>query len=141
MAMFHLDTTLMLEAIAFAAGLALLHYGRVGSALLLRAAAWVLIGASVATGACTLYYGIRYHVQGDFDHAYGGQHCNMKGHHGMMGMMGAPHPGVMVTSGHAMMAPDGMMSGPAAPMGPPAAQAKPEAKTPEAPADAKPPTE
>lgn len=141
MAMFHLDTAFMLEVMAFAAGLTLLHFGRTGSALLLRAAAWVLIVASVASAACTVYYGIRYHVQGDFDHAYGSHHCKMKGGHGMMGagMMGGPHAGVMVSSGHAMMGPgpDGMMGGPMGPRGM-GAPAEAAAKTPEKPAPAAP---
>jgi hypothetical protein len=133
MAAFHLDTALMLEVMAFAAGLTLLHFGRIGSALLLRAAAWVLIVASTATAACTVYYGIRYHVQGEFDHAHGGRHCKMRGHPGMMGMemMGGPHGGVMVSSGHAMMAPPGE---------PPRSSTEPDAKAPAPPAPAAPST-
>jgi hypothetical protein len=103
MAMFHLDTAFMLEVIAFSAGLALLHFGKVGSAVLLRTAGWVLLAASLASAACTVYYGIRYHVQGEFDHAYGmpsgcperGGHGHMRGTRGGMGgmhgmMMGPP---------------------------------------------------
>ena len=99
MAMFHLETSFMLEVIAFAAGLVLLHFGKAGSAALLRAAGWVMVVASLTTAVCTVYYGIRYHVQGEFDHAYGGsggcpgKHaCGaMGGRHGGMGGMGMGH--------------------------------------------------
>jgi len=101
MAMFHFDMAFMLEAIAFAAGLTLLHFGRAGAAILLRAAGAVLILASLSTAACSIYYGIRYHVQGEFEHAYGGapecemQHAMMHGHGGMGGMHGMHGMGEM----------------------------------------------
>jgi hypothetical protein len=117
MAMFQLDTAFTLELLAFAAGLTLLHFGRAGSALMLRAAGGVLIVGALLTAGCTVYYGIRYHVQGEFDHAYpsmarGCMHdmADMDGphmgrHHGGMGgpvMMG---PGMMETQSDAALAP------------------------------------
>jgi hypothetical protein len=117
MAMFHLDTAFMLEVIAFAAGLTLLHFGRAGAAILLRTAGAVLIVASLASAACTIYYGIRYHVQGEFDHAYGEapgcgmQHSMMHGPAGMSGMHGMG--GMHGTGGmHGMHGMPGMGGGP-----------------------------
>jgi hypothetical protein len=93
MAMFHFDTAFMLEAIAFAAGLALLHFGKAGAAVLLRTAGWVLVVTALGTAACSIYYGIRYHVQGGFDYAYGP--CPGAAHPmvGPPGAMMMRHPG------------------------------------------------
>jgi hypothetical protein len=117
MAMFQLDTAFTLELLAFAAGLTLLHFGRTGSALILRAAGYVLIIGALLTAGCTVYYGIRYHVQGELDHAYpsterGCMHdmadldgSHMGPHHGGRGgamMMG---PGMMQTQSDAALAP------------------------------------
>jgi len=117
MAMFQLDAAFMLELLAFAAGLTLLHFGRAGNALILRAAGCVLIVGALLTAGCTVYYGIRYHVQGDFDHAYpsmarGCMHgmAEMDGphmgpHHGGMGGAGMMGPGMMGTRSDAALAP------------------------------------
>ena len=111
MAMFHLDTAFMLEAIGFAAGLALLHFGRAGSAVLLRAAGWVLVATAVATAACSSYFAVRYHVQGEFDHAYPmPMGCSMGGQGGMHGMDGMPGmPGMHGMHGMPKMGGAGMM--------------------------------
>jgi hypothetical protein len=117
MAMFQFHTAFTLELLAFAAGLSLLHFGRAGSAPILRAAGGVLIVGALLTAGCSVYYGIRYHVQGEFDHVYppkaracmhgmGGMDGHRMGpHHGPMGgsvMMG---PGMMVTQGNAAPVP------------------------------------
>ncbi len=70
MAMFQLEIAFLLELAVFAAGLVLLHLGKQGTAPLLRAAGFVLVVGAVLTAACTGYFGVRYHVQGEFDHAY-----------------------------------------------------------------------
>jgi hypothetical protein len=70
MAVFQLEIAFLLELAVFAAGLVLLHLGRQQTAPLLRAAGFVLVVGGVLTAACTGYFGVRYHVQGEFDHAY-----------------------------------------------------------------------
>jgi hypothetical protein len=109
MALFHLDAVLILEVIAFSAGLVVLHFGKLGSAILLRTAGWVLIVASLGTAACTLYYGIRYHVQGEFDHAYGAA-GGCPGMHAF-GPMGAMHGGMHGGPGMGMGMGMGQMHG------------------------------
>jgi hypothetical protein len=104
MAMFHVEAVLLLELALFAGGLVLLHFARQGGASLLRVAALVLLVGSVLTAACTVYYGIRYYVQGEFETAYpphgmmgsgAGGVCS----HGMMG----PGPGGGHGGRHGMM--------------------------------------
>ncbi len=119
MAMFHFDTAFMLEVIALAAGLTLLHFGKSATAALLRAAGWLLIVASIGSASCSIYYAIRYHVQGEFDHAYGvpnacqmggrGMHDmhGMGGDHPMMGRPGAASPAPETAAGDAMPTPAG----------------------------------
>ena len=89
MAMFQLDIAFLLELALFAAGLVLLHLGKQGPAPLMRAAGFILLVGSVLTAACTLYYGTRYHIQGEFDSAYPPHHPMMEHPRGMMepGMM------------------------------------------------------
>lgn len=89
MAMFQLEIAFLLELALLAAGLVLLHLGRQGTAPLLKAAGFVLIVGAVITAACSGYFGVRYHVQGEFDHAYPSLH-RMTEHRGKMmdpGMM------------------------------------------------------
>jgi hypothetical protein len=120
MAMFQFHTAFMLELLAFAAGLGLLHFGRAGSAPILRAAGGVLILGALLTAGCSVYYGIRYHVQGEFDHAYppNARACmhgmaemdgsHMGPHHGGMGTVmvgpGMMGPGMMATQSDAALA-------------------------------------
>ena len=143
MAMFAMEISFLLALAVFAAGLVLLHHGRLaGSGLLRAAGAVVLVGAALSA-ACTLYWGIRYHTQGEFDSAYPSMaRAMMRGEPGPMGpgMMG---PGMMMRPG--MQGPNGMMGpgmmGPGMPgapgrmgpgmMGPPGAP-------PQAPAEPKP---
>jgi hypothetical protein len=86
MAMFQLELAFLVELALFAAGLVLLHLGKQATAPLLRAAGLVLVIGAVLTAACTGYFGVRYHIQGEFDHAYAAHHTAMKhpGGHGMM---------------------------------------------------------
>ncbi len=99
MAMFQLDIAFLLELALLAAGLVLLHFGKQETAPLLRAAGVLLVVGSVLTAACTGYYGVRYHVQGGFDHAYPPHHEMMEPRHEMMEpgemreMMREHHPG------------------------------------------------
>ena len=111
MAMFHFHAAFMLELAALAAGLVLLHQGRAASALLLRAAGWILIVGSLVSAACSTYYAVRYHVQGEFDHAYGSAGCPLAPgfgfgggpmHHGGMGPEKSGH-GMMMGGGEMMM--------------------------------------
>jgi hypothetical protein len=126
-AMFAMEIAFLLALAVFAAGLVLLHQGRLAGSGLLRTAAALLLIGSTSSLACTLYWGIRYHRQGDFDSAYpslarammGGEPGGMMGP-GMMGprmmppgMMGpgpGPGPGMM---GPRRMGP-GMMGAPGA---------------------------
>ena len=134
MAMFAMETSFLIAIALFASGLVLLHFGRQASAGLLRAAGLVLLIGSVLTAACTVYWGIRYHVQGDFESAYpmlarGMMHpgCGGSGHrwmgpHGPMGPEAMGH-------GREMMEPSGphgMMGGSPAPAEPPAAEKPPK---------------
>lgn len=88
MAMFQLDIAFMLELAAFAGGLIVLHFGREKGSGLLKWAAVVLLVGSVLTALCSSYFGIRYHILGDFDRAYpahrmavpGGGHMHPGGH-------------------------------------------------------------
>jgi hypothetical protein len=70
MAMFAMEISFLVALSVFAAGLVLVHQARQANAGLLRAAGALLLVGSAATAACTLYYGVRYHVQGDFESAY-----------------------------------------------------------------------
>jgi len=92
MAMFHLEGVFLFELALFAAGLVLLHFARLGSAPLLRAAGLVLVVGSVLTAACTLYYGVRYHVQGEFESAYPPHRMMTPRPGGPHGMMHPMHP-------------------------------------------------
>ncbi len=90
MAMFQLDIAFLLELALFAAGLVLLHLGKQGTAPLLRAAGFVLVVGSVLTAACSVYYGVRYQIQGEFESAYPPHHEMMEHQQEMMmqpGMM------------------------------------------------------
>lgn len=123
MAMFLAEISFLLALALFAAGLALWHRGREATAGLLRAAGAVLVVGAVLTALCTGYFSVRYHVQGEFDHAY--PHPAAMGARGTMGPACAQQgqrgmgPGTM---GPGMMGP-GMMQpgtqGMAMPAGPP----------------------
>jgi hypothetical protein len=79
MAMFLLHISFLLALALAAAGLVLWHQGRqLPGAGSLRIASVVLIAGSVLSALCIAYYGVRYHVQGDFEHAYA-QHPPMHG--------------------------------------------------------------
>ncbi len=69
MAQFMGDVAFLLELALVAAGLVLLHTGRLQSAALLRAAGWTLVVGATATATCTTYFWVRYHQAGEFDHA------------------------------------------------------------------------
>jgi hypothetical protein len=131
MAMFAMEISFLLALAVFAAGLVLLHHGRVaGSGLLLRAGAAILLVGSVLSVACTLYWGIRYHRQGEFDSAYPSFARAMMGGEpgGMMGprMMG-PGMGPRGMGPGMMGPPGGMRPGMMGPPGaaPPPAEPKP----------------
>lgn len=96
--MFLGEISFVLELALFVAGLTLWHYGRQGAAPLRAGGLIAMVGAALAS-LCTAYFMVRYHVQGDFDHAYpfhgmmerGGmrEHGEMMGRGGMgPGMMG-----------------------------------------------------
>jgi hypothetical protein len=130
MAMFAMELAFLFALALFASGLVLLHFGRQASAGLLRAAGLVLLIGSVLSAVGTLYCGIRYQVQGDFESAYpmlahgmmhrgcGGSGNRWMGPHGMLGpdMM---RPGTMGRGGE-------MMGGPPAPAQPPPAEKQPK---------------
>ena len=96
MAMFLLHIALLLALALVAAGLVLWHLGKQPAAGVLRIGGAILVVGAVLSAVCIGYYGVRYHVQGDFDHAYA-MHPpmdmgRMMGSGGMMergGMMGA----------------------------------------------------
>ena len=68
MSIFQLDTAFILEVASVAAGLITLHKAaNEPPAGLLRAAGFLLIVAGILSAACTIYYGIKYLDQGDFD--------------------------------------------------------------------------
>ncbi|HUE95708.1 MAG TPA: hypothetical protein VMN39_03565 [Longimicrobiaceae bacterium] len=100
MAMFLAEISFLLALALFAGGLVLWQRGREATAGLLRAAGAVLVVGAVLTALCTGYFSVRYHVQGEFDHAYPhpaavaargmmGPACPQQGQRGMgPGMMG-----------------------------------------------------
>ena len=108
MIMFTLSIAGSLAIFGIAGGLLLLHRAaKEQPGGLIRAAAWVLLAGSLATGACTLYYGIRYQVQGAFTTAMP-MHGTMMMQGSTMQMPGDMMPGGMMPGG-AM--PGGMMPG------------------------------
>lgn len=95
MAMFLLHIAFLLALALVAAGLVLWHRGGEPTAGALRVGGGILVVGAVLSALCIGYYGIRYHVQGDFDHAYALHPPMDMGHMmgpGMMGggMMGGP---------------------------------------------------
>jgi hypothetical protein len=121
MAMFLAEISFLLALALVAAGLVLWHRGREATAGLLRAAGAVLVVGGVLTALCTGYFSVRYHVQGEFDHAYPhhaamaargmmGPACPQQGQPGMgpgrmgPGMMG---PGMMQPGTQGMPMPGG----------------------------------
>lgn len=101
MAMFLAEISFLLALALFASGLVLWHRGREATAGLLRGAGAVLVVGAVLTALCTGYYSVRYHVQGEFDHAYP--------HHAAMSARGAMGPACTQRGmGQGMMGP-GMM--------------------------------
>lgn len=70
MAMFLAEISFLFSLALFATGLVLWHRGREATAGLLRAAGAVLVVGAALTALCTGYFSVRYHVQGEFDHAY-----------------------------------------------------------------------
>ncbi|HVN36730.1 MAG TPA: hypothetical protein VMW19_00985 [Myxococcota bacterium] len=140
MAMFAMEISFLLALAVFAAGLVLLHHGRLAGSGLLRAAAAIALVGSALSAACTLYWGIRYHTRGEFDSAYPWMARMMRGEPGegwgpgmmgprgpgpgMMGprgMMGPPGPGMMRWGGGATPSP-----GEPKPEGPKPAEPKPQ---------------
>ena len=107
MAMFLAEIAFLLELALFAAGLVLWHRGREATAGLLRTAGAVLVVGAALTAVCTGYFSVRYHVQGEFDHAYAAR-APAAGHgtmgpgmmrpgmreRGMAGMPMGPEPGI-----------------------------------------------
>ena len=110
MSMFLAEISFLLALAVFAAGLVLWHRGREPGSGLLRAAGAVLASGAVITALCTGYFSVRYHVQGEFDHAYP-HPCARPGSGGMgPGGMG---PGMMgpARMGSGTMGPGMMQQG------------------------------
>ncbi len=70
MAMFTAHIAFILEVIALAAGLIVLHYGRELQAKLIRAAGILLIIFATSGILCTGYYALKYFLMGHYRHAY-----------------------------------------------------------------------
>lgn len=119
MAEFLADIAGILEIMAIAAGLVLLHRAaKDGSGALLKAAGWVLVAGGIAVGLCTTTYWFQYRSQGEFDHA----------HTSWTGMMHHPGIGAGMGMGPGMVQPGtGTMPHP---MAPPAPDTPPPAETP-----------
>ena len=107
MSIFQLDAAFILEVASVGAGLITLHKAaKEPPAGLLRVAGYLFMAAGVFTAACSLYYGVKYSQQGDFDHDAGASASTMscpmmkKG-----GMMHSMKPGEMMPGGMMM---DGM---------------------------------
>lgn len=121
MAMFLAEISFLFALALFASGLVLWHRGREATAGLVRAAGAVLVVGAVLTALCTGYFSVRYHVQGEFDHAYlhpaamaargmTGPACPHQGQSGMgPGMMGPGmmSPGMMQPGTQPMPTPSG----------------------------------
>lgn len=108
MAMFQLDIAFLLELALFSSGLIVLYFGREKGAGLLKAAGAVLVVGSVLTALCSSYFGVRYHIQGEFDHAHPAHHqMTERAHHMPSG--GPMGPGMM----HSPAGSSGMMEPPA----------------------------
>ena len=99
MAMFLLHIAFLLALGLFGAGLFLWHRGAQPTGGVLRIGGGILVVGAVLSALCVGYYGIRYQVQGDFDHAYAVHPPmdmgRMMGRGGMMGgaMKGRPELG------------------------------------------------
>ena len=107
MSIFQLDSAFILEVASISAGLITLHKAaKEPPASLLRVAGYLLMVAGVLTAVCSLYYGVKYSQQGDFDHdagaTAGAMSCPMMKRAGMMDSM---KPGEMMPGGMMM---DGM---------------------------------
>ena len=90
MAEFLADIAGILEIMAIAAGLVVLHRAtREGGATLLKVAGWVLVAGGIAVGLCTTTYWLQYRSQGEFESACMSSAGRM--HHPGMGM----GPGMM----------------------------------------------
>lgn len=90
MSIFALDNTFVFELAVIAAGLITLHRaGKESPANLLRAAGLILFLGGLSTMVCTVYYGLKYSRQGDFDHDSGAlaKSCPMMKAGGMMDSM------------------------------------------------------
>ncbi|MEA3247393.1 MAG: hypothetical protein U9Q74_14660 [Gemmatimonadota bacterium] len=99
MPQFVADIAGMLEIMAVAGGIVLLHRaGKDAAAGLLRLAGWILVVGGIAVGACTTYYWFQYRSQGAFQTAH-------------MMAPGQMMPGVMGASGMAGMTPGGATHG------------------------------
>ncbi len=99
MSMFQLDTAFILEIATVGAGLITLHKAaKEPPAGLLRAAGYLYIVFGVLAAVCTVYYGMKYRSQGDFEHDAGvaARPCPMMKHGGMMDSM---MPGGMMMDG------------------------------------------
>ena len=101
MSIFQLDSAFILEVASISAGLITLHKAaKEPPASLLRVAGYLLMVAGVLTAVCSLYYGVKYSQQGDFDHdagaTAGAMSCPMMKRAGMMDSM---KPGGMMMDG------------------------------------------
>ena len=108
MAMFLGEISFLLALAVFAFGLVLWHRDREATSGPLRVAGAVLTVAAVLAALCTGYWMVRYHVQGDFDRAYGHAHdaCAMMEPGGRHGGEGQQMGSGMMGSG--MMGREGM---------------------------------
>lgn len=82
MAMFLADIAFMLELALLVAGLYLFHSAKGNGSNLLRLAAFLAVIGSISGMACTGYYSMKYHFQGNFDSAFPQPSQMMRG--GMM---------------------------------------------------------
>lgn len=70
MAEFMSDLTFVFELFAIAGGLVLLDRAAASGGGYTRLAGWILVVGGIGTSLCTGYFWLKYHEQGDFDHAY-----------------------------------------------------------------------
>jgi hypothetical protein len=70
MAQFLGDLAFLGEMALVALGLVLLHRSAKEASALLKVAGVILLLTGIGAATCTSYYWLKYHLQGDFSHAY-----------------------------------------------------------------------
>lgn len=74
MAAFLGKIAMLLDIAMIGGALIVLHFGKKEASALLKGAGYLFLISGIALTLCTGYYAMKYHFQGDFDHAYAQKH-------------------------------------------------------------------